>query len=259
VAGTKVSRRRLLVRQAERTRGLRHPLYERIGVAEAPRVLDVGCGDGSVTEDVAALRTGPLVAVDVNPLMVERARRRLARFEHVTVEQADAVRLPFEAGAFDLVVCHLTLMWVADAAKAVREMARVVRPGGLVVAVMEPDYGGKIHFPENPMVDHVFADEMIRRRGGDPHMGRKLRALFARAGLAVQVGLLNPQVPSCEEDLGRYEAERGMYRRMLLYSGVLQKAVEAWEAEYVASLKDGTQFNFLPMFYAVGRKATARA
>jgi hypothetical protein len=50
-----------------------------------------------------------------------------------------------------------------------------------------------------------------------------------------------------------------MYRRMLLYSGVLQKAVEAWEAQYVASLKDGTQFNFLPMFYAVGRKATAGA
>jgi hypothetical protein len=107
------------------------------------------------------------------------------------------------------------------------------------------------------MVDHVFADEAIRRRGGDPHMGRKLRSVFVRAGLETRVGLLNAEVPACEEDLETYRIERGMYRRMLLYSGVLQKAVEAWEQEYVQSLEAGVQFNYLPMFYAIGRKGDA--
>jgi hypothetical protein len=135
----------------------------------------------------------------------------------------------------------------------VAEMARVTRPGGLVAAVMEPDYGGTIHHPENPVADRLFADDAIRRRGGDPHMGRKLRALFANARLDTEVGLLNPKIPSCAEDLETYRQDGHLYRKWLLGAGMEPKDVDAWQAEYEASLRAGTQFSFLPLFYAIGR------
>ena len=241
---------RSLRKQAQRTALMRRVLYDRLPLSGPVRVLDVGCGDGSVTADLVD-RGLRIVAVDADAARARRARQRLPGAAPVIV--ADAHRLPFSDHAFDVAICHLLLMWTQEPAQVVAEMRRVTRPGGTVVAAMEPDYGGKIHEPENPVVDHVFADTAIRARGGDPHMGRKLRALFVLAGLATETGLLNPVVPSCEEDLLAYQAERQMYRAMLAASGLAHAQIDDWEQQYLASLRQGSQMNFLPMFYAVGR------
>lgn len=249
-------RRRLerLDRQALRTAPLRHPLYFRVGLDRAQRVLDVGCGNGAVTRDVAMLTPGEVVALDHDPAMVAAARDTLAPLSNVKVAQGDAHRLDVPDASFDLVVSHLLFMWVKNPEQVAREMARVVRPGGTVLAAMEPDYGGKIHWPENPVVDQIFQGGMIERKGGDPHAGRKLRGWFVRAGLRTEVGLSNPHVPSCEEDLASYELERGFYRKALLQSGLTEAQVGKWEREYVESLRAGVQFNFLPVFYAIGTR-----
>ncbi len=242
---------RRLDRQGERTRHLRAPLYARAGLAVARRVLDVGAGSGSVTADLVAGTSGQVVAVDLDGAMVGRAHGALPG---VPVLRADGARLPFPDGAFDLAVCNLVLLWCRDPGALVAEMARVVRPGGTVLASMEPDYGGKVHWPENPLIDLVFQGEGIRRRGGDPHAGRKLRQHFVAAGLRTEVGLAQAELFTPEQDLEEFRRNRAYYRRLLRDAGRGETAIAAWEAEYEAALSAGIQQSYLPIFYAIGRK-----
>jgi SAM-dependent methyltransferase len=248
-----------LDRQALRTAVVRHPLYFRAGLVDADRVLDVGCGSGSVTRDLCRLTRGQVIAIDHDPGLVDAAQAALADLANVEVRRADAHRLPFPDDSFDLVVANLLFMWVEDPHQVAREMARVCRPGGRVLASMEPDYGGKVHFPENPVVDQVFQGGMIERKGGDPHSGRKMRTYFVKAGLQTEVGLSNPHIPSCAEDLASYEQEKGFYRRALKEAGLAVAKIDAWERQYLDSLREGTQFNYLPLFYALGTKKQAAA
>ncbi|MHB8633935.1 MAG: methyltransferase domain-containing protein [Thermoplasmatota archaeon] len=243
---------RRLDRQAERTRSLRSPLYARAGVAQAASVLDVGCGSGAVTADLIAATAGRVVGVDVAATMAVRSRSALAGQGDVL--RADGHGLPFPDASFDVAACNLTLMWCRDPERVVCEMARVVRPGGSVLASMEPDYGGKVHWPENPLIDLVFQGEGIRRRGGDPHAGRRLRSHFVRAGLRCDIGISTTEVPTTDQDLELFRHNRAYYRRLLAESGFGQASIAGWEAEYEAALFAGTQTSFLPIFWAIGRK-----
>lgn len=238
--------------QARRTVGLRRPLYDRAGIPAARRVLDVGCGSGAVTSDLQAHTAGTVVAVDADAGMVARSRERLGPL--VPVLRADGRRLPFPDGHFDAAVCNLVLLWSPDPAAVVREMARVVRPGGTVLCSMEPDYGGKVHHPENPLIDLVFRGDGIRRRGGDPHAGRRLRDHFVRAGLQVEVGIGNLEVLSPADDLDLWRRQRGFYRRLLREAGFDRPAVDDWEAEYVEAIQSGVQLSWFPIFHALGRR-----
>lgn len=243
---------RRLDRQAAATRPHRRPLYARAGLAGA-RVLDVGCGTGGVTADFVGLARD-VVALDIDGAMARKAAQALAGPSPGAVLLADGRALPFADSTFDAAVCNLVLLWSPDPAKVVAEMARVVRPGGTVLATMEPDYGGKVHFPENPLIDLVFQGEGVRRRGGDPHAGRKLRSHFVAAGLRAEVGIAAPEVLTPEQDLDVFRRNRLHYRRLLAEAGFTGPAVDAWEAEYLESLSSGQQLSFLPLFYAIGRK-----
>lgn len=242
---------RRLDRQADETRAHRLALYARAGFPHARRILDVGCGSGAVTLDLLEQGTADVVAIDADAAM---ARKTKARAAPSKVLQADGRRLPFADGSFDAAVCNLVLLWTPEPAALVAEMARVVRPGGTVVASMEPDYGGKVHFPENPLIDLVFQGEGVRRRGGDPHAGRKLRSHFVAAGLRTEVGIAAPDVLTPEQDLAVFRRNRGYYRRLLAENGFAAPAIDRWESEYLESLSSGQQLSFLPLFYAIGRK-----
>jgi ubiquinone/menaquinone biosynthesis C-methylase UbiE len=103
------------------------------------RVLDVACGTGVVAR-VAAERVGErgaVAAADLNPGMLAVARSLPApRGATVEWRQADALELPFADQAFDAVFCQLGLQFFADRAAALREMRRVLRPGGHVVVMV---------------------------------------------------------------------------------------------------------------------------
>jgi len=230
---------------------LRSPLYRRAGLAAARSILDVGCGNGSVTADLAdSAPSAALVAVDVDPILASHARTRLGD----RVLRADGRHLPFPDASFDAAVCNLVLLWTPDPGRLVAEMARVVRPGGIVLASMEPDYGGKVHWPENPLIDLVFQGEGIRRRGGDPHAGRKLRDHFTGAGLRTEVGILNGEMLDPAQDLELFRRNREYYRRLLAEGGFPVHDIDAWEEEHLHALESGRSLSFLPVFHAIGRK-----
>jgi ubiquinone/menaquinone biosynthesis C-methylase UbiE len=98
------------------------------------RVLDVGCGTGAFEERVvAAGGAHELVGIDLSPNMLRHARAKLADHSHVTFRQADVHMLPFEDGAFDVVVSASTFHYVDDPERALAEITRVLRPGGRMV------------------------------------------------------------------------------------------------------------------------------
>jgi len=240
--------------QALETAEERLPLYLEIGLKDAKLVLDVGCGSGVVTRDIAILTKGKVVGVDSSEDMIQVAKEVLKNFDNVELFVNDGNKLDFDNDTFDIVACNLVLMWSKDPQNLVNEMARVTKPGGIVLASLEPDYGGKLHYPEDQKVDPIFAGKAIRRRGGDPHIGRKLRALFVRAGLKTKVGIGNNRIWSCEEDKTYYFHARDFYVSALKEAGISQNEIDKWEYGYLKSLDEGVQLNFFPQFYAIGRK-----
>jgi len=121
-----------------------HELMRHAALVPGERVLDVACGTGSAALDAARAvgpsvgSTGRVVGVDLSGRMIDAARRRAAECGAVnaTFERMDAEDLALPDASFDVVLCALGLMYVPDPARALREMHRVLRPGGrLVVAV----------------------------------------------------------------------------------------------------------------------------
>jgi len=240
--------------QAIETAEERIPLYLKVGIKDADLILDVGCGSGMVTRDIAGLTKGEVIGIDGSPEMIEVARIVLEEHDNVELLVGDAHAIPFCDNTFDITTCNLLLMWSSDPQKVVKEMTRVTKRGGIVLASLEPDYGGKLHWPENPRVDPIFAGEAIKRRGGDPHIGRKLRMLFVRAGLKTEIGIGNSRVWSCEEDKAYYLHSRDYYVKVLREAGLSDEEIDQWEYEYLKSLDEGIELNFFPQFYAIGRK-----
>ena len=134
-------------------------------------VLDVACGTGIVARTAAdrLAGTGRVVGLDLNAAMLAVARRVRPDLEW---RQGDVAALPFPHGAFDRVLCQMALMFFPDRAAALREMARVAAPGG-VVAVCVP-----------AALDRAAGVRAVRRDGGRP--GRPRRALPAVGLLGVR-------------------------------------------------------------------------
>ncbi len=124
------------------SRRLALPFIDFAGVNADERVIDVGCGTGSLTFALLeAADIAEIEAVDLSPLFVEEAKRRNAD-PRIHIQQADACALPFEDDRFDRALSLLVLHFIPEPAKAVAEMRRVVRPGGTVSAAVWDHLGG---------------------------------------------------------------------------------------------------------------------
>lgn len=128
------------------SRQLAPQLAELAGVRTGFRVLDVGCGPGALTTELAS-RLGPaaVAAVDPSASFVAAAR---ARNPEVDVRQAAAERLPFPDGMFDAALAQLVVHFMVDPVAGLADMARVTRPGGVVAACVWDHAGG--HGPFGP-------------------------------------------------------------------------------------------------------------
>lgn len=160
-------------------------LLERLALAEARSALDVGCGTGAGAAAMAKLMPpgGTVAGVDASDAMIAEARRRTAAGgAGITFRVGDVLALPYGADVFDVCRAEAVLEHVADPARAVREMARVTRPGGRVGA-LEYDLGTMfLDHQDEPVTRRVltaFRDGMAQ-----PWIGRRLPRLFREAGLS---------------------------------------------------------------------------
>jgi SAM-dependent methyltransferase len=126
------------------SRRLAVPFLEFVKVSDGDRVLDVGCGTGSLTFAAAEFAEAKeVVGVDLAAAYIERARRDCAD-ERITFHQGDAFDLPLDDGAFDRVFCFLVLQFIPDPARAIAEMRRKTRPGGIAAAAVWDVRGGLV-------------------------------------------------------------------------------------------------------------------
>lgn len=145
-------------------------------------LLDVGCGPGSITRGLAArLAPGAVIGVDLSEDTLASARREAEErgLTNLTYQVASVYELPFPDATFDAVYAHQVLQHLREPAAALGEMLRVLRPGGHL-AVRDVDWGTVAYWPSDPWLDrfvHVHL-KTWRENGGDPLMGRRLRALF---------------------------------------------------------------------------------
>lgn len=124
------------------SRRLAHPFIDFAEVKDAERILDVGCGTGSLTFAIPEVaNVAEVAAIDYSPVFVEEALRRNSD-ARISIQQADACALPFPDGRFDRALSLLVLHFVPETGKAVAEMRRVVRKGGVVAAAVWDHLGG---------------------------------------------------------------------------------------------------------------------
>ncbi len=149
------------------------------------RLLDVGCGPGTITIDLAKRFAFDLaVGVDISEPVLEGARKDAeAQGADVRFGFANVTRLPFADASFDVVHAHQLLQHLADPVAALREMLRVCKPGGLVAA-RGSDYAAMTWYPAEPDLDDWLDlyHRIAAAGGGQPDAGRHLLAWAHVAG-----------------------------------------------------------------------------
>jgi SAM-dependent methyltransferase len=151
-------------------------------------ILDVGCGPGTITLDLARrVGTGEVVGIDSADEVIDIARSSADdnALTNVRFAVGDAYHLDFADGTFDVVHAHQMLQHLSDPVGALVEMGRVCRGGGLVAA-RDGDYDGFTWYPADPWLD-LWLDvygRVARHNGGEPDGGRRLVAWARAAGFA---------------------------------------------------------------------------
>ena len=172
-------------------------LFDRLDLHDGITCLDVGCGGGDVTLELArrVAPNGKAVGVDIDPTKLELARQEAAQqgVGNVEFRVAD-VRDALIEHQHDVVYSRFLLTHLSDPAGAVAGFYRQLRPGGRL-AVEDIDFGGHFTHPEFAAATR-YRDlycEVVRRRGGDANIGPRLPLLLKRCGLQdIGVAVVQP-------------------------------------------------------------------
>ena len=149
-------------------------------------LLDVGCGPGTITADLAALvAPGPVTGIDLADSVIEIARRETSDHDlsNLTFATDDVYRLSFDDESFDVVHAHQVLQHLSDPVAALVQMRRVLHHGGLL-AVRDADYGGFTWYPKSEALDRWMDiyHQVTRINRAQADGGRHLVAWVRAAG-----------------------------------------------------------------------------
>jgi SAM-dependent methyltransferase len=235
-------------RQSRWTAQVRRFLFDGCSLSQAKIGLEVGCGTGVIAADLATLGGAHLVGIDLRADFLQIAR---AQFPELRLSQSNALHLPFPAGSFDFTCCHYFLLWMHDSLAALREMRRVTRPGGAVLALAEPDYGARIDNPPSLVDLGRKQAEALRAQGAEPEIGRRLVELFRAAGLQqARAAVMGGQFGE------PYNAEMAASEWAVLESDLQGRLPpsELAEAKKIdaQAWQSGLRILFIPTFYAWG-------
>lgn len=219
------------------------------------RILDVGAGTGSLLHPLADLigPGGSIVGIDYSQTMVDEAVRRLEGSDlPIEFEQMDACNLEFDDASFDRAISNIVFQHLPDPERALAEMVRVTKPGGLV-SIFEQDW-------ETFIVDSPNRDLTRRLTLGftdlirNGRIGRELFGMFKRSGLE-EVSVAPVNLVFTPEMFLIFVASLQAYLASAVQKGIATtNEVDDWLAELNARALDGSFFAAFTCYRAIGRK-----
>ena len=238
--------------QSQWTKTTRDYIFQRTGCSTSSRILDVGCGTGVISGELIQSQIEQVFGID---LSLEFLKEAASTRPEIQLNIADAHEMPFNNSVFDGTFCHFLLMWVVDPAKVIHEMKRVTKYGGAVMVLAEPDYGGRIDYPEQLTILNKWQTTALENQGANPFMGRKLKSLFHQAGLKnIEVGVIGAQWTGeiQQEELdSEWEIIQSDLMTLNNKTEVLRTAEELRKID-LAAWALGERILYVPTFYALG-------
>lgn len=232
--------------QANWTRDLRAYLFDKAGLHRAARALEVGCGTGAILCETKT--SASLHGLDLDPAALDECR---IHAPGVSLTRGDALALPYPDECFDIVFCHFLLLWVCEPLQAVREMKRVTRRRGYVLALAEPDYASRVDKPDELAALGQWQMASLKKQGADPTFGARLAETFYRAGIELlETGTI--QGPKARRDARERKQEWEVLESDL--AGLVPEEeirrmkmldAEAWER--------GERVLHVPTYFALGK------
>jgi SAM-dependent methyltransferase len=228
--------------QALWTESTRKYLFNKAGISSNSKILEVGSGTGAI---LSTLLQPNLIGLDISNNHLEYAKS--INSNHILV-QADAYNCPFPDNYFDIVYFHYFLLWVKDPLRILSELTRVLRKGGSIIACAEPDYSGRIDYPESLKTIGDLQNLALIEQGADPYIGKKLPHLFSSSGFTIsEFGVINgrwsTQINSNDTELEWKVIEKDLEGYM---SSSELKKYKKLENE---AISNNSFVRFIPTFY----------
>ncbi len=232
--------------QAQWSQALRAYLFGQFSLSQRDALLEVGCGTGAILNTLPESR---IFGLDIDPNHLQLARQHAPAAQ---LTAGDGLMLPFRDRSFRVTLCHFFLLWIAPPLQALLEMKRVTRPGGRVLALAEPDYGGRVDYPEALAPLGTWQTEALRQQGADPSIGRKLSRLFHQTGLTqIETGVLGGQW-GCEPNWDAWDSEWAVMAADLKQNSKFANNFEQFKNADRAAYQNGSRVLYVPTFYASG-------
>ncbi|MFE0171019.1 class I SAM-dependent methyltransferase [Streptomyces sp. NPDC059002] len=196
------------------------------------KVLDIGCGPGTITADLAALvPDGHVTGVDHAPGILDTARATAAErgLENVDFAVADVHALDYPDDTFCVVHAHQVLQHVGDPVRALREMRRVCKPGG-IIAARDADYSAMSWYPRPPAMDDWLDlyRRVARANGGEPDAGSRLKSWALEAGCTDVTGSADTWCYTTDEERAWWS---GLWADRTVASSYADNAVRGGHAD----------------------------
>lgn len=233
---------------------LRRLIYSFPWFIEAQYIIELGCGTGAILQELLPFQKQCILGLDIESEPLSYASSITA---HPKLVQADAYSVPFPDSTFDISFCHYLLLWTKNPNQIITEMVRITKPGGWILAIAEPDYGGRIDFPVELETLGKMQIQSLIEQGANPYTGRTLKAMFSNPNISNALcGIFGAQwsISATQENTLELNILQSDY-------GWLGNSSEFIPQDQFFSLqqcdrqawKDQTRVLFVPTFYAWGR------
>ena len=228
------------------SRDVRRDILNEIGSQPDWRLLEIGSGYGALLHVLADEGYGQVYGLDID------LGALLETEGGFPLMCADGRHISLISGLFDVCICHFLLLWVKNPLIALAEMVRVTKPGGWLIILAEPDYGGRIDYPNNFEKVGSNQSTSLNAQGADIYMGRQLAGLLQKAGLKqITCGVLPARWKTGEK---QYDALREWQVLEMDLQGQMNSAeLDELKAQEMKAWTEGKRVTYVPTFYGFGQ------